>query len=135
MKKRLISLIAAGGAAAAALAVTTGPAQAASQPPPCQADAGAACLAVNDGTRGKVHSISVNDGNGAQCVSFTTDSTTVTNRYFPEVTVDPAQASPTLLTYSGYHCESDTQNSQPVGWYTGTGTGNYRWVSIGRVWM
>ncbi|MFD3505226.1 hypothetical protein ACFWWT_35770 [Streptomyces sp. NPDC058676] len=131
MKKRLISMIAAGGAAAAALAVTTGPAQAASQPPQCQAGAGAACVAVNDGTRGKVHSISVN----GQCASFTTDSTTLTNRYFPEVTVDPAQASPTLLTYSGYHCESDTQNSQPVGWYTGTGTGNYRWVSIGRVWM
>ncbi|WP_217241870.1 hypothetical protein [Streptomyces sp. AC555_RSS877] len=81
-------MIAAGGAAAAAPAVTTGPAQAAIQSPQCQADAGAACLAVS-----------------------------------------------TLLTFSGYHCESDTQNSQPVGWCTGTGTGNYRWVSIGRVWM
>jgi Flp pilus assembly protein TadG len=130
MKKRLISMIAAGGAAAAALALTTGPAQAASQPPQCQADAGA-CVAVTDGTRGQVHSISVN----GQCASFTTVSTAITNRYFPQVTVDPSQTSPTTLTYSGYHCESNTQNSQPVGWFTGTGIGNYRWVNIGRVWM
>ncbi|MFG2732367.1 hypothetical protein [Streptomyces canus] len=127
MKTRLIGMIIAGGAAAAALAVTAGPAQAASQPPQCQADAGA-CVAVTDGT-GQVHSISVN----GQCASFTTNNV---NRYFPEVTVDPSQTSPTTLTYSGYHCESNTQISQPVGWFTGsTGPGNYRWVIIGRVWQ
>ncbi|MEU9329902.1 hypothetical protein AB0D91_40040 [Streptomyces canus] len=128
MKTRLIGMIIAGGAAAAALAVTAGPAQAASQPPQCQADAGA-CVAVTDGTGGQVHSISVN----GQCASFTTNNV---NRYFPEVTVDPSQTSPTTLTYSGYHCESNTQISQPVGWFTGsTGPGNYRWVIIGRVWQ
>ncbi|MFJ8113628.1 hypothetical protein [Streptomyces sp. NPDC096132] len=129
MKKQLISAITAGGAAVAALAVTAGPAQAASTPPECQADAGSACVAVTNGAGGQVHSISVN----GQCATFTTDSR---NMYFPDVTVDPSQASPTTLTYSGYYCESSTQNSQVVAWTTGsTGTGNYRWVTIGRVWM
>ncbi|MEU9919337.1 hypothetical protein [Streptomyces sp. NPDC051001] len=126
MEKRLIGMIAAGGAAAAALAVTAGPAQAASQPPQCQADAGAACVAVTNEKNGPVHSINVN----GQCVSFTT----AVNQYFPKVTVSPSGASPTTLTYSGYHCESTTQISQPVGWFTGTAAGNYRWVTIGRVW-
>jgi hypothetical protein len=128
MKKRLIVVIAAGGAAAAALAVTAVPAQAASQPPQCRADAGAACLAVTNGTKGQVHSISVN----GRCVSFPTDSV---NQYFPEVTVTPSGASPTTLTYSGYYCESTTQNSQPVGWFTGPTADNYRWVVIGRIWQ
>ncbi|MGW0337827.1 hypothetical protein ACWD0J_39560 [Streptomyces sp. NPDC003011] len=128
MKKRLIGMITAGGAAAAALAVTAGPAQAASQPPQCQADAGGACLAVTNGTKGQVHSISVN----GRCVSFTTDSV---NQYFPEVTVPSSGTSPTTLTYSGYHCESNTQNSQPVVWSTGPWDSNYRSVVIGRIWQ
>jgi hypothetical protein len=128
MKKRLFGMIAAGGAAAAALAVTASPAQAASQPPQCQAGAGDACLAVTNGTKGQVHSISVN----GYCVSFPTDSV---NQYFPEVSVAPSGASPTTLTYSGYRCESNTQNSQPVVWSTGPWDGNYRWVVIGRIWQ
>ncbi|MEU0190944.1 hypothetical protein ABZ250_13895 [Streptomyces afghaniensis] len=128
MNKRLIGMIAAGGAAAAALAVTAGPAQAASQPPQCRADAGAACLNVTNGTKGQVHSISVN----GRCVSFPTDSA---NLYFPEVSVASSGASPTTLTYSGYRCESTTQNSQPVSWYSGTWDNNYRSVVIGRIWQ
>jgi hypothetical protein len=130
MKKRPIGMIAAGGAAAAALAVTVtaGPAQAATRPPQCQADAGAACLAVTNGTKGQVRSISVN----GRCVSFTADNV---NQYFPEVPVAPSGASPTTLTYSGYHCEGTTQNSQPVAWFTGPTAGNYRWVTIGRIWQ
>ena len=51
------------------------------------------------------------------------------------MTVDPSQASPTTLTYSGYHCESNTQKLAARGLVTGAGTGNYRWVNIGRIWM
>lgn len=135
MKKRLISMIAAGGAAAAALAVTTGPAQAASVPQ-CQAGASLACVAVTKETRAPVNSISIN-GN---CVPFSTGTTTsttatITNIYFPEETV-ALSGSPTTLTYSGYDCEETTQNVQRVGWSTGSvGAGNYRWVTIGRVWQ
>ncbi|MFJ8113634.1 hypothetical protein [Streptomyces sp. NPDC096132] len=68
-----------------------------------------------------------------QCATFTTDSR---NFYLPELTVAADGASPTTLTYSGYSCESSTQNSQAVAWTTGsTAPGNYRWVTIGRVWM
>jgi hypothetical protein len=131
MKKRLISMVTLGGAAAAALAVTAGPAEAAGQPPQCEADVGAACVAVTDGTRGAVRSIGVN----GKCVSFTTiSSASITNRYFPQLTVNSSGPSPTTLTYSGSYCESGSQNSQPVGWFTGPSAGNYRWVLIGRVW-
>ena len=126
MKKRLISMITAGGAAVAALAVTAGPAQAAYQPPPCQADTGA-CLAVTNAPESQVRSIKLID----KCVTLKTNSV---NSWYSDVAVAPSGASPTTLTYTGDHCENNTQNSQPVVWSTSPDGNQYRWVVIGRIW-
>ena len=121
MKKRSITLATAGAVAAAGLAVAAGSAQASQWPPACQYHAHA-CVAVDNQTGGNVHSLRVN----GQCLLFNNPGT---SHYYSRAAVEYG-GTPTTLTYSGYHCEGNTQNSETVRWDTNTGSGNYRWAHI-----
>jgi hypothetical protein len=70
-----------------------------------------------------VHSVRVN----GQCLWFGNPGP---NHYFPHVAVNYNGTPPTTLTYSGSHCEGNTQNTEGVNWDQSTASGNYRWVHI-----
>lgn len=124
MKKRVISACLAGGLAATGLVVTAATAQA-SAPVRCGVSkhSGQACVLVNDNTGGEVHSIRVQ----GQCLLFSNSST---RHYYGNVYV-PLSLWPDTLTYSGYNCEGNTQNTMNVNWHQGSGEDtNFRTVDI-----
>ena len=84
---------------------------------------GRACVAIDNGVGGQAKSVRVN----GQCLIF---SGTGQYQYFPKVTVPATDNTPTLLTYSGNACQSNTQTSTNVSWDGSPGNGNFRYVHI-----